>query len=502
MCASSEQKAKKAFSREDIIGLGQDSFRKNYYPELREKLMELERINSRNAALISTIPDLLFVSDLKGNIAPFSLSDQQQNGALTEFLTNAKILSLLKQAVEVVVKNHSFHTTEFQWTKDNTVQHYEVRLQMSSLEEILIIIRNMTDRITLEHRLTELADHDSLTNLYNRRCFEEKMNACNGTDQEKICLVSIDVNGLKFINDTLGHLSGDRVIIAAAKIIQNVFEKFGYVARIGGDEFGVILIGWDENQVESMLAQMMADVHAHMFPEKNEILSLAYGYSYHASGIVNMELMFQEADNNMYQNKLLNKESVHSTFVSSFMKALEMKDYVVEGHVVRIERIVRVLGEALSLHRDQMDKLILLAKFHDIGKIGIPDSILKKPAPLTEDEWKVMRTHSSIGERIASEAADIKDIAHLILKHHERWDGFGYPLELKHEEIPIECRILSIADAYDAMTNDRPYRLAMSHDRAIAEIIRCSGKQFDPTLVTLFLKAICGYVKEPLIQDI
>ncbi len=212
-----------------------------------------------------------------------------------------------------------------------------------------------------------------------------------------------------------------------------------------------------------------------------------------------MEHMFQIADNNMYQNKLLKKESIRSAFVSTFMKALEAKDYVVEGHVMRMEALVTRIGEALSLHRDRLDKLILLTRFHDIGKIGIPDSILKKPAPLTETEWKVMRTHSSIGERIALEAADIRDIAHLILKHHERWDGRGYPLGMRGDEIPVECRILAIADTFDAMTNDRPYRPAVSCEKAILEIKRCAGTQFDPELVGVFLNVVQGLCAQGLL---
>ena len=489
---SLERKDRKTFSRDDIIGLGQESFRKNYYPELQKKLMDLERINSRNNALISTIPDLLLVSDLEGNLLPFSLSAQKQDAIMAEFIQNSETLRVLKKTVLEAVKKETYNTEEFQLIRNGSVQYFEARLHKSDTEEVLIMIRNMTDRIALQRRLIELAEHDSLTKLYNRRIFEEEMNTCNGIDLENVCLVSIDVNGLKFINDTLGHLSGDRMIIAAGEIIRQIFGEHGHVARIGGDEFGVILRGLDEGRIETMLGQLIAKVEQYKIINNDENLSLSYGYSYHACGTVNMEFMFQEADNNMYQNKLLKKESVRSTFVSSFMKALEVKDYVVEGHVSRMEEIAKLIGEALSLHQDRMDKLLLLTKFHDIGKIGIPDSILKKTAPLTEAEWKVMRTHSSIGERIALEAADIKDIAHLILKHHERWDGLGYPLGLKDDEIPVECRILAIADAYDAMTNDRPYRLAMPRDTAITEIVRCSGTQFDPSLVSVFIQVIRG----------
>jgi HD-GYP domain-containing protein (c-di-GMP phosphodiesterase class II) len=173
-------------------------------------------------------------------------------------------------------------------------------------------------------------------------------------------------------------------------------------------------------------------------------------------------------------------------FCQFVYERLEVKDYVVKAMSCAWRRSPSGLAKRFSPHRDKLDKLILWTRFHDIGKIGIPDSILKKPGPLTEAEWKVMRTHSSIGERIALEAADIRDIAHLILKHHEHWNGGGYPLGLEGEDIPIECRILAIADAYDAMTNDRPYRPAIACHQAVQEIDRCSGTQFDPGLVLVF----------------
>lgn len=485
-----KKKNKKAFTRDAIIGLGEDSFKKNYYPELQEKIIHLEQINARNEALISTIPDILLVSNNNGEITPVSSSVKRLEPPMDELIGDPQMMDILRGAVKEAVRSGSFEAKEFQLVKDGLVFYFEARLHRAETNEILIMIRDMTQRIALERQLIELVERDSLTKLYSRRSFEERMSLYNGREHSKIAMVSIDVNGLKFINDTLGHLAGDRMIVAAADVVFQVFGKHGHVARIGGDEFGVILDHVEENQVESMIGQLNTKVEQYNTSSINESLSLAYGYSYHRSGTANMELMFQEADNNMYQNKLLKKESIRSAFVSTFMKALEAKDYIVEGHVSRMEELSLLLGGALSLHQDRMDRLILLTKFHDIGKIGIPDSILKKPAPLTEAEWKVMRTHASIGERIALEAADIKDIAHLILKHHERWDGAGYPLGLKSEEIPIECRILAIADAYDAMTNDRPYRAAIPPFKAIAEIERCSGTQFDPQLVSIFSSII------------
>ncbi|MDF2616577.1 MAG: putative rane associated protein [Sedimentibacter sp.] len=460
------RKNKKNFSRDSIIGLGEDSFRKNYYPELQDKIHDLEKINARNKAIISTIPDILLVSDHYGNISLFTAASRDDDDILNHFLNNNEIMEILRSAAIKVQLGQSSYIKE--------------------LKIILIMLRNMTERIIMEHKLRDLVERDNLTNLYNRRCFEETMNKYNGKDIEKITAVSIDLNGLKFINDTLGHLAGDRIIIDTARIIREVFEDHGHISRIGGDEFGVILEGVEEKQVEKLLNTLSSKIEQYNLMTPNGSMSVAYGYSHHTIGLVNMEYLFQVADNNMYQNKLLKKESTRGTFVKTLMKALEAKDYVSEGHVVRMEKLAVLIGEALFLHQDQMDRLVLLTKFHDIGKIGIPDSILKKPARLTEDEWKVMKTHTSIGERIALESMEIKDIAPLIFHHHENWDGTGYPSGLYKEDIPIECRILAVVDSFDAMTNDRPYHKAMHEAEAAKEILACSGIFYDPKIVDIF----------------
>lgn len=479
---------KKRFSRDSIIGLGEESFRKNYYPELQDKINDLEKINARNRALISTIPDLLLVSDREGNISPFTIAAKNEENIWNQFLNNPEIMDTLSNAARKVPLNRSFYIKELKMEIKDQVFYFEARFHQSESKEILIIIRNMTERILIEYKLRDMVERDNLTNLYNRRSFEMTMNKYSEQEIEKIAVISIDINGLKFINDTLGHQAGDRMIVASGKLISEIFGKYGFVSRIGGDEFGLIIENIEEAKLEKLLTHLSLRIEQYNQSEQNENLSIAYGYSYHTAGVVNIEYMFQVADNNMYQNKLLKKESTRGTFVKTFMKALEAKDYVSEGHVVRMEKLAVLIGEALFLHQDQLDRLVLLTKFHDIGKIGIPDSILKKPAKLTEDEWKVMKTHTSIGERIAIESSEIKDIAPLILHHHEKWDGSGYPSGLAKETIPIECRILAIVDSFDAMTNDRPYHKAINAVAATREIIDCSGIFYDPKLVDIFFK--------------
>jgi HD-GYP domain-containing protein (c-di-GMP phosphodiesterase class II) len=169
------------------------------------------------------------------------------------------------------------------------------------------------------------------------------------------------------------------------------------------------------------------------------------------------------------------------------MKALEARDFITEGHAVRLQGYVTGLATAIRMPMRSVSDLNLLAKFHDIGKVGVRDSILFKAGALTTEEAVEMQRHTEIGHRIAQSAPDLAPIADWILKHHEWWNGSGYPLGLKGKEIPLECRILAIADAYDAMTSDRPYRKAMAHDSAVSELKRFAGVQFDPELVRNFL---------------
>ena len=187
---------------------------------------------------------------------------------------------------------------------------------------------------------------------------------------------------------------------------------------------------------------------------------------------------------------MLKETSSKSALVRTLMNALEAKDYLTEGHAERMTENAIKLGEHLKLETHTIDQITLLTKFHDIGKVGIPDDILKKPGALDEKEWKIMKTHTTIGQRISSVSAELKPISDLILLHHEKWDGSGYPMGLSGDAIPIECRILALVDAFDAMTNDRPYRKALSFDDAINEIIKCKGSHFDPELVDIFLEIL------------
>ena len=348
--------------------------------------------------------------------------------------------------------------------------------------------RDITERKEMEKQLKYLGTHDPLTKLANRTYFEEEMSRLESGDHEPVTVIVCDVDGLKLVNDTLGHKAGDNLLVAAANVLKKPFRTEGVVARVGGDEFAILLKGMDQITAENACQQICEAIKENN--KRAEIpLSLSVGFATRRDSLTNLTELFKEADNKMYRVKLHSSQSARSTIVTSMMKMLESRDHITEGHGERVQDLVVDLATAYGLPENRMNDLRLMSQFHDIGKIGIPDKILFKPGSLSTDgEYAEMQRHCMIGYRIAQSVPDLGPIADWILKHHEWWDGKGYPLGLEGEAIPVECRILSIVDAYDAMTNDRPYRKKLSHTQAITELLKFSGTQFDPHLISVFLK--------------
>jgi diguanylate cyclase (GGDEF)-like protein/PAS domain S-box-containing protein len=351
--------------------------------------------------------------------------------------------------------------------------------------------RDITGRKEAEDQLNYLSTHDALTGLYNRRYFEEQMSLLENGEYDPVGLVMCDVDGLKIVNDTLGHEKGDLLLKTVANLINQCFRKNDIVARVGGDEFAILLPETSEDTVKRTLERIRKKVQDYNENVSELPLSISIGYAVRTSPEIAMSSIFEEADNNMYREKLHSRLSARSSIVHTMMRALEARDFITEGHADRLQVLVARMAQALELSDRIVNDLRLLAQFHDIGKVGVPDSILFKEGPLSKAEYSIMKRHCEIGHRIALSAPELVIIADWILKHHEWWNGKGYPLGLEGEDIPLECRILAIADAYDAMTSDRPYRQAMDHEQAIDELKRYAGIQFDPELVELFLE-VCS----------
>ncbi len=357
-----------------------------------------------------------------------------------------------------------------------------LEMQASLLDEI-------DKRKQMEESLRRVSFYDGLTQLYSRSFFEEEMHRLGNSRYCPMGVIVCDIDGLKLINDTLGHHKGDELLKLAADIMRKCFRSSDIIARIGGDEFAVLLPQTNQEVVQECSQRMRTEVDLYNAQNLGFGLSISIGYAVSESS-ADMHELFKKADDAMYRQKLQQSYSSRSATVQALIKTMEVRDHITQGHADRMQKHAQQLGRVLGLSEERINDLGLLAKFHDLGKVGVSDLILFKPGPLTEEEFDEMKRHCEIGHRIALSLSDLAPIADYILKHHEWWNGRGYPLGLKGKEIPLECRILGIVDAYDAMSSERPYKKAMPYEEVSQELRRCAGTQFDPDLVEMFIKML------------
>jgi diguanylate cyclase (GGDEF)-like protein len=351
-------------------------------------------------------------------------------------------------------------------------------------------LEDVTDRKEMERRLEHLSLHDAMTGLYNRTFFEEELVRL-GESRSPVGFIVCDIDGLKLVNDTLGHDRGDALVRLTANTLRSCFRKDAVLARIGGDEFAILVPNASRAVVEAACRRLHAAVERHNARARPTLpFSLSVGFVVSAGDRPATAELFREADDNMHREKLHHRQSQRGAVVQALWKALEVRELEPEGHAARMQELLADFARALGFDDGRVNVVRLFARFHDVGKLGLPDRVLFKPTPLTYDEALELRSHCEVGERIARAAPDLLPIAGWILRHHERWDGGGYPLGLAGTDIPLECRMLAIADAYDAMTSDGPHRKAMTHELAVSELRRCAGSQLDPELVSKFLEVL------------
>ena len=350
-----------------------------------------------------------------------------------------------------------------------------------------IFIKDITEQKSHEASILKLSYYDALTNLPNRRYYQEKLIEVTDERFNPVSIITCDINGLKLYNDALGHQKGDRVLIKVAEILKENQIENSHVCRIGGDEFVYILPNTPYSEAV-LLVDKLEKIFDNLIFEGAK-LSVAYGLATkHKDDHLDDVLKLSEEQ--MYKNKLFEKTSHRSEFIKSILQTLREKNPREKEHSARVSMICKEIGRKLNMKKDELKLLEAIASLHDIGKIAIDEAILNKPGHLTQTEWHAIKKHPEIGYRIISTAPEYAEIAEDILSHHEHYDGKGYPRSLSGDDIPLRARIVSIADAYDAMRSKRTYKEPMSHLDAINEIKRCRGTQFDPMLVDIFIDLI------------
>ncbi len=360
--------------------------------------------------------------------------------------------------------------------------------------------------------LKEIANIDGLTELYNHRYFYEYLSSQIREAEEKhfpVSLLFIDIDNFKYYNDLYGHQKGDDVLRSIALIMKATFAKETFIARYGGEEFAVLLSYYDEEQAFAEAEKLRRAVQEYPFDGQENLpggnLTVSVGVSSFPSKVKTDAELIKSADDACYRAKFLCKNRVELYFsildefhfapevitqIKTLIAVINAKDKYTYRHVERVVFYSNLLADKLNISPDEKRKLVYSAYLHDIGKINIKEEILNKTEPLTNEEWEILKNHPQYAVDIIKNNEAMEEIRPIILQHHERYDGKGYPLGLKGENIHYLARLLAVVDSFDAMTSLRPYQKTKTFKQALIELERCSGTQFDPEAVEAFIYCI------------
>ncbi len=336
-----------------------------------------------------------------------------------------------------------------------------------------------------EREIHFLSNHDQLTGLHNRRYMEEQLNVLDVPGHLPLSIIMADVNGLKLANDAFGHNMGDHLLRQSADIFKSIFRKDDIIARIGGDEFVILLPNTSRNITLTMVERLKHKIKGtYVGPIQ---LSISVGDATKNSVSEEIPHIYKKAEDAMYRQKLMESHQVRANMIHHVFDKVAHDYMDVDDHQNRVTELAAKSAGLFGLSLQQSQLLKEAARYHDVGLIAVDRELANKPGALHDDERVEIHRHSECGFRILSAVPEYNDIADIVLAHHEWYDGTGYPRNLRGDEIPLLSRILTILDAYDAMTHDRIYKLKYNKKEAINELTRCSGKQFDPELIPVFI---------------
>ena len=353
---------------------------------------------------------------------------------------------------------------------------------------LVLVFRDITERNERLRQIEYLSFHDILTGLYNRRFLEEEIKRLDTSRNLPISIIMGDINQLKLVNDAFGHGKGDELIVKAAEAIRRGCRTEDLAARWGGDEFLIYLPKTQTIEAENIVTRIQALCAVEQV--NNIDVSISFGISTKMTRDEDIAKTMQAAENAMYRQKNMNARGVRGDILRTITNTFYHREPAEEAHAKLVSELCKQTAQALGYNAYEISKLALGGLMHDIGKIAINIEILDKPGPLTDEEWKEMRQHAEIGYKVISSIQDMTEVGKAILAHHERWDGKGYPMGLKWSEIPLDARIIALADTYATMISHHAYKPSVSKDEAIAEIRRNSGTQFDPEIAELFIEKV------------
>ncbi len=473
-----------------------------YAKERREGLARLAVERNKHLQTLISIGDGVMVVELDGKITMLNRVAEKLTGwpykeALGRHYREVFLLShedgispindpvegVLTQDMVQELGNHVILTS-----RDGTIYNLEdsaapIKDDKDCTVGVVLLFRDVAEKKEQRSKIDYLSIHDSLTGLYNRMFFEEEMKRLDTGRNLPITLIVGDMNGLKLTNDIFGHAAGDQLLNKAARVLKMNCRADDIIARIGGDEFTILLPRTDAEEAAKIISRIKSQLEQESV--KTIKGSISMGCDTKTGMYQDITQTFENAEARMYTEKTLDRINAKSGTIKTIIGSLHKAIAREELHSENVSRINESLGKYMSLPEAEVRKLKESGFLHDIGKIILDETLLNKNRVLTEDEQKKLRQHPLVGYRILNSFVETLDIAEIVLAHHEKWDGSGYPRGLKGEEIPLLSRILAVSESYDNMTNPLN-NISHGKEDALNEIRKLSGSRFDPKIVDIF----------------